>query len=222
MDLAKMIDHTLLRCDATRSEISTLCHEARAHGFAAVCVNTTWVALCASLLNECTTTVCTVVGFPLGATATQAKAFEAAHAVELGATEVDMVMNIGALKSHDYDAVLEDMHEVIRAAARAKVKVIVETGVLTDEEKVTAATLAKRAGAAFLKTSTGFGHGGATIADVQLLRSIAGSDIGVKASGGIRTTADAIAMVRAGATRLGTSASIAIITGDTRPNPERY
>lgn len=217
-----MIDHTLLRCDATHSDISTLCHEARTHGFAAVCVNTTWVALCASLLNECTTTVCTVVGFPLGATATQAKAFEAAHAVELGATEVDMVMNIGALKSHDYDAVLEDMHEVIRAAARAKVKVILETSVLTHEEKVTAATLAKRAGAAFLKTSTGFGHAGATVADVQLLRSIAGSDIGVKASGGIRTTADAIAMVRAGATRLGTSASIAIITGDTRPSPERY
>ncbi len=222
MHLAKMIDHTLLRCDATHNEISTLCHEARKHGFAAVCVNTTWVALCAALLSECATAVCTVVGFPLGATATRAKAFEAAHAVELGATEVDMVMNIGALKSHDYDAVLEDMHEVIRAAARAKVKVILETGVLTHEEKVTAATLAKRAGAAFLKTSTGFGHAGATVADVQLLRSIAGSDIGVKASGGIRTTADAIAMVRAGATRLGTSASIAIITGDTRPSPERY
>lgn len=222
MELAKIIDHTLLRFDATRHDISGLCDEARAHGFATVCVNTTWVSWCASLLTDCATTVCAVVGFPLGAMATEAKAYEADHAVRLGATEIDMVMNIGALKSRDYDTVFEDVRAVVVAAPRRTVKVILETGALTHEEKVAAASIVTRAGAAFVKTSTGFGPGGATVADVQLLRSIVGTDIGVKASGGIRTTADAIAMVQAGATRLGTSASIAIVTETSQRQHERY
>lgn len=222
MELAKLIDHTLLRCDATQRDISTLCEEARTHGFATVCVNTTWVPWCAAMLTDCATSVCAVVGFPLGAMAMEAKAFEAEYAVRLGAAEIDMVMNIGALKSQDHETVLIDIQRVVRAAAPGTVKVILEMGALTHEEKITAASLATRAGAAFVKTSTGFGHGGATVADVQLLRSIVGNDIGVKASGGIRTAADAIALVQAGATRLGASASIAIVTGNSHPHPERY
>lgn len=222
MELAKLIDHTLLRGDATASDISALCQEALAHGFAAVCVNSTWVPLCASIVSGRGTAVCSVVGFPLGAMATDAKAYEARHAVEQGATEIDMVINIGALKSQDHERVFSDMCAVIRAAKPAAVKVILETGALTHEEKIAAASLAKRAGAAFVKTSTGFGHGGATVADVQLLRSIVGSEVGVKASGGIRSAADAIAMIEAGATRLGTSASIAIVTGMPKPTHENY
>lgn len=210
--LAKMIDHTLLRGDATRSDISALCQEALLHGFATVCVNTTWVPMCAAMLADSGTAVCAVVGFPLGATASEAKAYEADYAVRHGATEIDMVMNIGALKSQDDELAFSDMCEVVRAASPGVVKVILEMGALTHDEKAKAASLAKRAGAAFVKTSTGFGHGGATVADVQLLRSIVGDDLGVKASGGIRTAADAVAMIDAGATRLGTSASVAIVT----------
>lgn len=222
MDLATLIDHTLLRCDATAHDIAALCHEALTHGFATVCVNTTWVPQCAALVANSRTAVCAVVGFPLGAMARDAKAYEAHHAVRQGATEIDMVMNIGALKSHDYETVLEDMRGVVRAATPSVVKVILETSALTHEEKLTAASLAQRAGAAFVKTSTGFGSAGATVADVQLLRSVVGNAMGVKASGGIRTTETALAMVEAGATRLGTSASVAIVTGNSRPNQKGY
>lgn len=221
-DLAKMIDHTLLKCDATRDEIVSLCDEARTYGFASVCINTTWISLCAKSIAGAGIAVCAVVGFPLGAMASLAKAYEAREAVRDGAREIDMVMNIGAVKSRDYDAALDDMRRVVQAVAPAAVKVIVETGALTREEKVIAASLAKRAGAAFVKTSTGFGHGGATVEDVQLLRSTVGDDMGVKASGGIRTANDALAMVRAGATRIGASASVAIVTNMSRPAAEGY
>lgn len=211
INLAPMIDHTLLRCDATHNDIVALCEEARAHGFAAVCVNSAWVALCAATLAGTSVAVCAVVGFPLGAMASAAKAYEARNAVAHGATEIDMVMNIGAVKSHDYEAALDDMRQVVEAAAPAAVKVILETALLTRDEKIAAALLAKRAGAAFVKTSTGFGHGGATTDDVQLLRATVGEFIGVKASGGVRTSEDALNMVQAGATRIGSSASVAMV-----------
>lgn len=221
MDLAAIIDHTLLRADATRADIAAVCEEARTHRFASVCVNGTWVELCTAMLTGSGVATCAVVGFPLGAMAHAAKVYEADQAVRHGATEIDMVMNIGALKSQDYDAVLEDIRGVVHATAPGVVKVIIETSALTREEKITAASLAKRAGAAFVKTSTGFGNGGATVADVELLRSIVGDAIGVKASGGIRTAEDALTMVHAGATRLGTSASVAIVT-HSRAQREGY
>lgn len=210
-ELAKLIDHTLLRCDATHDDIVALCEEARTHGFATVCVNSTWVPLCAATLTGSGVAVCSVVGFPLGAMATAAKAYEAREAVRAGATEIDMVIHIGALKSRDYEAVLDDMCQVIAAAQPAAVKVILETTLLTADEKVIAASLAKRAGAAFVKTSTGFNNGGANAADVSLLRATVGDSMGVKASGGIRTADDAIKMVRAGATRIGSSASVRLL-----------
>jgi len=211
--LARLIDHTLLKPEATAEQIRRLCAEARHYGFAAVCVNPWWVPLCVQELKGTGVKVATVIGFPLGATTTEAKAFEARQAVEAGAEELDMVINVGALKSGHLDRVQEDIAAVVRAAAGRVVKVILETGLLTDEEKVTACRLAVAAGAHFVKTSTGFGPGGATVADVRLMRQTVGDQVGVKASGGIRDHATAVAMVEAGASRIGASSSVAIVTG---------
>jgi len=214
-NLAKMIDHTLLRPDATPDQIAQLCFEARKYGFASVCVNPTWVKLCAQLLQGCPVKVCTVVGFPLGATAPEAKAFECQNAIEQGAAEIDMVINIGALKARDLELVARDIRGVV-AAAHARgtiVKVIIEAVLLTDEEKTIACLLAKQAGADFVKTSTGFASGGATAHDVQLMRRVVGPELGVKAAGGVRTRADAERMVQAGATRIGASAGVKIVQG---------
>jgi deoxyribose-phosphate aldolase len=212
-DLAKLIDHTLLKPEATRDEVVKLCEEARKYRFASVCVNTTWVPLCKSLLAGTDVMVCAVVGFPLGAMTPTAKAYEAREAVRQGAREIDMVLNIGALKSRDYETVFEDICRVVKASAPAGVKVILETSALSHEEKIIAISLSKLAGAAFVKTSTGFGKGGATVEDVQLMRRLVGSELGVKASGGVRTVEDAIKMAQAGANRIGASASVAIVTG---------
>ena len=212
-NVARLIDHTLLKADATQDQIAQLCYEARAHHFASVCINPAHVRLAAQLLKGSDVKVCTVIGFPLGATAASVKAYEAQQAIRDGATEIDMVINIGALKSHDYKAVHEDIAAVVRAshAANALVKVIIETALLNDEEKVIASQLSKAAGADFVKTSTGFGPGGATVEDVALMRRVVGPTIGVKASGGVRNYADTQAMVAAGATRIGASAGVAIV-----------
>jgi deoxyribose-phosphate aldolase len=212
-DLANLIDHTLLKPEATLEDLKTLCEEARKYIFASVCVNSSNVAACRSLLGNSPVKVCAVVGFPLGAMAPGAKAFETREAVRSGAEEIDMVMNIGALRAGDYKAVTDDISKVVAAARPAKVKVILETGLLTDEEKVAACTLAKLAGAHFVKTSTGFGKGGATVEDISLMRKVVGGAMGVKASGGIRTREDATRMIQAGANRIGASASVAIVTG---------
>ena len=212
-DLAKLIDHTLLKPEATRDEVVKLCEEARKHRFASVCVNTTWVPLCKSLLAGTDVMVCAVVGFPLGAMAPTAKAYEAREAVRQGAREIDMVLNIGALKSRDYETVFEDICRVVKASQPAGVKVILETSALNTEEKIIASSLSKLAGAAFVKTSTGFGKGGATVEDVELMRRVVGSELGVKASGGVRTAEDVLKMAQAGANRIGASASVAIVTG---------
>jgi deoxyribose-phosphate aldolase len=212
-DLAKLIDHTLLKPEATRDEVVKLCEEARKHRFASVCVNTTWVPLCKALLAGTEVMVCAVVGFPLGAMTPSAKAYEAREAMRQGAKEIDMVINIGALKSRDYETVFEDICKVVKAAAPATVKVILETSALDTEQKIIGCTLSKLAGAAFVKTSTGFGKGGATVEDVALMRKIVGPDLGVKASGGVRTTEDALKMAQAGANRIGASASVAIVSG---------
>jgi deoxyribose-phosphate aldolase len=208
-----MIDHTLLKNDATRDEVCKLCEEARKHHFASVCINTTWVPLCRTLLANSGVMVCTVVGFPLGAMAPTAKAYEAREAVRQGAQEIDMVINLGALKSRDYETVFEDICRVVKASGRAAVKVILETGQLTEDEKIIACTLSKLAGATFVKTSTGFGKGGATVEDISLMRRVVGADMGVKASGGVRTQEDALRMRQAGANRIGASASVAIVSG---------
>jgi len=221
-DLARYIDHTLLKPDATRDEIKQLCEDARRYHFASVCVNTTWAPLCKSLLASSGVMVCSVVGFPLGAMAPAAKAFEAREAVRAGADEIDMVINIGALKSRDYTLVLDDIRKVVEAARPAKVKVILETGALTLEEKIVGITLAKIAGAHFVKTSTGFGPGGATVEDVALMRKLVGDEMGVKASGGVRTQEDAKRMVAAGADRIGASASVAIVTGQRAASGGKY
>ncbi len=210
-DLAGYIDHTLLKPDATRDDLVKLCEEARRYSFATVCVNSSNVALARRLLDGCPTKPIAVVGFPLGAALTSAKVFETREAVRAGAAEIDMVINIGALKSKDYRMVEEDIRAVVDAARPAPVKVILETGGLSRDEKVIGCALSKAAGAAFVKTSTGFGPGGATAEDIALMRQIVGNDMGVKASGGIRTTADAEKMVAAGASRLGASASVAIV-----------
>src|SRR5450432_3999212 len=217
-----MIDHTLLKNDATRDEVVKLCEEARKYRFASVCVNTTWVPVCKAMLAGTDVMVCAVVGFPLGAMSPTAKAYEAREAVRQGAREIDMVINIGALKSRDYETVFEDICRVVKSSAPAGVKVILETGALTHDEKIIASSLSKLAGAAFVKTSTGFGKGGATVEDVQLMRSIVGSELGVKASGGVRTAEDAIKMAQAGANRLGTSASIAIVTNKADAKSKGY
>jgi len=212
-DVASAIDHTMLKPDATRADIVRICEEALAHGFASVCINTTWLPLATSMLQGSKVMAICVIGFPLGAAVTSAKAAETRDAVRLGADEIDMVVNIGALKSQDYDLVLRDIHEVVLAAQGRPVKVILETSKLTEEEKVAACALAKAAGAAFVKTSTGFGGGGATAEDVALMRSVVGEEMGVKASGGVRSLEDARNMIAAGANRLGASASVAIVTG---------
>lgn len=221
--LAKMIDHTLLKPEATYDQVKQLCSEAAEFGFASVCVNACHVILCKELLKGSSIPVCSVVGFPLGATTTKTKVFEAGEAIENGATEIDMVINIGALKSGDYDRVKSDIEEVVIACRpRAKLKVIIETSLLTDEEKVKACELAKEAGADFVKTSTGFSTGGATVDDIKLMRKTVGPDIGVKASGGIGDYSAARAMLEAGACtlgrnqlcRLGTSRSLKIMEGE--------
>jgi len=208
--LASMIDHTLLKPEATRAQVEQLCDEAKQHGFASVCVNPTHVRLCAQRLKGSPVKVCTVVGFPLGATLPEVKAFETQQLLEAGATEMDMVINIGALKDGDHDLVARDMAAVVRAAhaGNALVKVIIEAALLSDDEKITACQLAQSAGADFVKTSTGFGPGGATVEDVALMRRVVGSTMGIKAAGGIRTLADAQKMIAAGATRIGASASV--------------
>ena len=214
-DVAQFIDHTMLKPDATQAQIAQLCHEARQHSFAAVCVNPTHVKLCADLLKGSEVAVCTVVGFPLGATPTEVKVFEAQQAIRGGATEVDMVINVGALKSRDYELVERDIASIARAchADGTILKVIIEAALLTDEEKVVACQLAKVAGADFVKTSTGFGPGGAALEDVALMRRVVGPTMGVKAAGGIRTYEDAQKMIAAGASRIGASASVKIVQG---------
>lgn len=212
--IARLIDHTLLKADATQDQIAQLCYEARTYHFASVCVNPTHVRLCAQLLKGSDVKVCTVVGFPLGASAAAVKAYETQQAIRDGATEIDMVINIGALKSNDYKVVHEDIAAVVRTAhaANALVKVIIEAALLTDEEKVIASQLSKAAGADYVKTSTGFGPGGATVEDVALMRRVVGPTIGVKAAGGVRNYADTRAMIGAGATRIGASAGVAIVS----------
>lgn len=211
-ELAKLIDHTLLKPDATEAQVTKLCNEAAEHGFASVCINPCWVRLSRDLVRGSGVLVCTVVGFPLGATSTEAKAFETQKAIDHGADEIDMVINIGKLKSQDYDFVERDIRAVVEAAGRrGKVKVILETCYLTDEEKIKGCLLVQKAGAAFVKTSTGFGKEGATLGDVALMRKVVGKQLGVKAAGGIRDYAGAVKMVEAGASRIGASASIAII-----------
>jgi deoxyribose-phosphate aldolase len=213
--LAHMIDHTILKPEASQDQIAQLCYEARKFGFASVCVNPTNVKLCSELLESSGIPVCTVVGFPLGATPTDVKVFETQKAIKDGAAEVDMVINVGALKSRDYELVREDIASIARAchAGNVILKVIIEAALLTDEEKVIACQLAKVAGADFVKTSTGFGPGGATVEDVALMRRVVGPTIGVKAAGGIRTYEDAQRMIAAGASRLGASASVKIVQG---------
>lgn len=212
-NVASAIDHTLLKPDATAADIDTLCREAAEWKFATVCVNPTWVARAAGRLRGTGVGVCSVVGFPLGATTPDVKQYEARRAIFDGATEIDMVLNVGALKSGDVRTVTDDIRAVVGACAERDVtsKVILETALLTDEEKVTACTLAKAAGADFVKTSTGFGPGGATAADVALMRRVVGAEMGVKASGGVRDLQQVKAMVAAGATRIGASAGVRIV-----------
>lgn len=211
--LASMIDHTILKPDATSAELTKICNEAKQYNFATVCVNSSNIPLVARLLKGSLVKPIAVVGFPLGAATAQAKAFEAKEAIHAGALEIDMVINIGALKSKDYKTVYEDIKQVVEASKPCPVKVILETSSLDRDEKVSACVLSKTAGAAFVKTSTGFGSGGATVEDITLMRKIVGDDMHVKASGGIRTKEDAEKMVNAGADRIGASASVAIVTG---------
>jgi len=212
--LAAAIDHTLLKPTATEEQIRTLCAEALKYRFASVCVQPCWVGLCAKLLENSPVLVCTVIGFPLGATLPAVKAFEAQRCIAMGATELDMVMNLGALKSRQLELVQDDIALVVHVAHPhgAIVKVIIETAYLTEEEKITACQLAKAAGADYVKTSTGFGPGGATVEDVTLMRTTVGPDMGVKAAGGVKTAAEARAMLAAGATRIGSSAGVMIVS----------
>ena len=211
--VAALIDHTLLRADATRDQVVKLCQEARQFRFASVCVNAEWVPLCAQLLRDSGVKVCTVVGFPLGATLSEVKRFETEQAVKLGAEEIDMVIQVGALRSGDLDQVYLDICGVVEAARTgcAAVKVIIEAALLNDDEKIVACALSKLAGADFVKTSTGFGPSGATAHDVELMRQVVGTDMGIKAAGGIRSFADLEKMAAAGATRIGASASVKIL-----------
>ncbi len=217
--LAAMIDHTLLKADSTQEAILRLCMEARQFKFATVCINPFWVPLAAAELKETSVGVATVIGFPLGATTTAAKAAEAKEAVKSGATEIDMVINIGALKSGELQAVQNDIEQVAAVCkGRAILKVILETGFLSDDEKKTACLICKNAGADFVKTSTGFGPGGATEADIALMREAVGLQMGVKASGGIRDRETTLKMIAAGATRIGTSSGVAIVGGQKTDN----
>jgi deoxyribose-phosphate aldolase len=212
-DIAPYIDHTLLKPEATRDEVLKLCDEARKYGFATVCVNSVNVGTAARALAGCPVLPIAVVGFPLGAGIPSAKAFETREAVRCGAREIDMVINIGALKAKDYALVEKDIELVVEAAKPWPVKVILETSQLSQEEKIIGCALSKAAGAAFVKTSTGFANGGATAEDVALMRRVVGEDMGVKASGGVRSTEDAMKMMTAGANRIGASASVAIVLG---------
>ena len=213
MNLAKVIDHTLLKPTATRADIEKLCREALEHGFFSVCINPCWVSTAHELLKGSDVKTCTVIGFPLGANTTEAKVFEAQNALNNGADEVDMVINIGALKGKDYQTVLQDIRQIRALGDGFTLKVIIETSELTDEEKVKACQLAAEAGADFVKTSTGFSSGGATVHDVALMKKSIPAGMQVKASGGVRTREDAQAMLAAGATRLGASSGIKIIEG---------
>jgi len=216
LSLARMIDHTMLKPDATVDEITQLCAEAKQYHFASVCVNPGFVSLCSSFLKGTDVKVCTVIGFPLGANTTEVKRMEAEQAIANGATEIDMVINVGQLKSGNIEYVFNDVNKVVLAAKahRNVCKVILETALLTDEEKVKACLICKKAGADFVKTSTGFSKGGATVGDIALMRKIVGSAIGVKASGGIRSKEDAEAMIASGADRIGASASVKIVMGE--------
>ena len=214
MKLNKYIDHTLLKPDASQEQIETLIEEAKKYDFASVCVNPTWVSFAAQALKTTDVKVCTVIGFPLGANTPELKAFETSDAIQNGANEIDMVINIGSLKSQNFDLVEKDIRAVVEAAKGTLVKVIIETCLLTDDEKVKACQIAQKAGADFVKTSTGFSTGGATVADVALMRKTVGPDMGVKASGGARSYEDALAFIKAGATRIGASSGVAIMEGD--------
>lgn len=209
--LNSYIDQTLLKPDAAFQEIEKLCAESMAHQFAAICINPAWVKTAAKLLADSDVKLCSVVGFPLGANTTETKAVEAFQLSEWDVDEIDMVMNLGAFKSQDYDAVRKDIHAVVQAAPSALIKVILETCLLSDQEKEIAAKIVIEAGAHFVKTSTGFSTGGANLHDVTLLRRVVGPDFGVKASGGIRELSSAIAMIQAGASRIGTSSGVALI-----------
>lgn len=211
--LASMIDHTLLRPEATREQVTRLCREALQHGFASVCVNSQWVRTCADILRGSAVKTCTVVGFPLGAVPPDAKAYETRRAILDGATEIDMVLNIGAMKSGDHATVERDIRGVVAVAEEygVIVKVILETCLLEHDEKVMACRLSQAAGAHFVKTSTGFASGGATEEDVRLMRQTVGSALQVKASGGVKTLEDAVRMIQAGAARLGTSSGVRIV-----------
>lgn len=225
MDLARYIDHTLLKPDVTADDIDKLCAEAEEYHFASVCINPTWVKRAATRLKGSGVVTCTVIGFPFGATPPEIKAMEARRALRDGAREVDMVINVGALKSGDLDLVREDISKVVDSAHEvgALCKVIIETAMLTDEEKVMASALAKQAKADYVKTSTGFGGGGATVYDVALMRETVGPEMGVKASGGVHTAEEAEDMIAAGATRIGASAGIQIVSGTGgEKSDERY
>ncbi|HHX0218881.1 TPA: deoxyribose-phosphate aldolase [Enterococcus faecalis] len=216
MELNRMIDHTILKPEATEAAVQKIIDEAKEYNFFSVCINPCWVAFASEQLADTDVAVCTVIGFPLGANTTEVKAYEAADAIKNGANEVDMVINIGALKSQQYDHVRQDIQGVVDAAkGKALVKVIIETALLTDEEKVKACELAKEAGADFVKTSTGFSTGGAKVADIRLMRETVGPDMGVKASGGVHNAEEALAMIEAGATRIGASTGVAIVSGAT-------
>lgn len=216
MELNRMIDHTILKPEATEAAVQKIIDEAKEYNFFSVCINPCWVAFASEQLADTDVAVCTVIGFPLGANTSEVKAYEAADAIKNGANEVDMVINIGALKSQQYDYVRQDIQGVVDAAkGKALVKVIIETALLTDEEKVKACELAKEAGADFGKTSTGFSTGGAKVADIRLMRETVGPDMGVKASGGVHNAEEALAMIEAGATRIGASTGVAIVSGAT-------
>ncbi|MDG5786538.1 deoxyribose-phosphate aldolase [Evansella sp. AB-P1] len=214
-ELARMIDHTLLKPDTTKEQVIILANEAKEYSFASVCINPAWVNTAYEILKESPDVkVCTVIGFPLGASTPEVKTFETKNAIENGATEVDMVINIGALKDGENDLVLRDIEAVVNAAkGKALTKVIIETSLLSDEEKIRACELSVKAGADFVKTSTGFSGGGATVEDIKLMRKTVGPNIGVKASGGVRDRETADAMIKAGATRIGASSGIAIVQG---------
>lgn len=214
MDYAKLIDHTLLKTDAQKKDLDKLLLEAKKYNFMSVCVSPIWVKYAAEQLKDTNVKVCTVIGFPQGATPTEVKVFETKNAIKNGAAEVDMVIPVGLLKDKDYIAVENDIKAVVEAAkAKALTKVIIETCLLTDEEKIIACKLSKSAGADFVKTSTGFSTGGATVKDIRLMRKTVGEEMGVKASGGIRSKEDADAMIQAGATRIGTSNGVKIVEG---------
>lgn len=219
MKIQNYIDHTLLKPESTEEQVKKVCNEAKEYGFASVCVNSYYASLVRKELEGTEVKTCVVVGFPLGATLKEVKAFETKKAIENGAQEIDMVINVGALKSKNYNDVKEDIKAVVNAAnGKALVKVIIETCLLTQEEKIKACEISKEAGADFVKTSTGFSTGGATVEDIKLMRETVGPDMGVKASGGVRTIKDAQAVIDAGASRIGASSSIAIVEGTKGSN----